>query len=109
MKVRCFSVRLASLDRISLKAYKAVAFDGSSAIIPVSQVYGEDYDVLKSDAYWISAWILDKVELQHSTKKVAYFDKETKERLGIIVQKHSPLPANPVAGNEINELRRYPC
>ena len=38
MKVLCYSVRLSSLTSISEKAYKAVAFDGSEAIIPKSQV-----------------------------------------------------------------------
>lgn len=58
MKVLCYSVRLSSLTSISEKAYKAVAFDGSEAIIPKSQVLGQDYDVSKSEAYWISEWIL---------------------------------------------------
>ena len=40
MKVLCYSVRLSSLTSISEKAYKAVAFDGSEAIIPKSQVLG---------------------------------------------------------------------
>lgn len=40
MKVLCYSVRLSSLTSISEKAYKAVAFDGSEAIIPKSQVSG---------------------------------------------------------------------
>ena len=105
MRVKCYSVRLASLDAISDKACKAVAFDGSTAIIPMSQIYGQDFQSVKSEAWWISAWILDRVELQHSTKKVAYFDKDTKEKLDIIVQKHSPLPANPLVDNEIAELR----
>lgn len=58
MKVLCYSVRLSSLTSISEKAYKAVAFDGSEAIIPKSQVLGQDYDVSKSEAYWISEWII---------------------------------------------------
>ena len=41
MKVLCYSVRLSSLTSISEKAYKAVAFDGSEAIIPKSQVLGQ--------------------------------------------------------------------
>lgn len=106
MKVKCYSVRLASLDAISDKACKAVAFDGSEAVIPVSQIYGQDFQSVKSEAWWISAWILDKVELQHSTKKVAYFDKDTKEKLDIIIQKHMPTKANPVADNTIKELIR---
>ena len=42
MKVLCYSVRLSSLTSISEKAYKAVAFDGSEAIIQKSQVLGQD-------------------------------------------------------------------
>ena len=41
MKVLSYSVRLSSLTSISEKAYKAVAFDGSEAIIPKSQVLGQ--------------------------------------------------------------------
>ena len=41
MKVLCYSVRLSSLTSISEKAYKAVAFDGSEAIIPKSQALGQ--------------------------------------------------------------------
>lgn len=74
MKVKCYSVRLKSLVDISEKAFKATAFDGSEAIIPKSQVFGPDYESQKSDAWWISAWILEKKELQYSTKKVAFYD-----------------------------------
>lgn len=75
-KVKCYSVRLESLTEISEKAYKAVAFDGSTAIIPKSQVFGEDYEVQKSDAYWISEWILQQKSLQYSRKKVQWFSKD---------------------------------
>ena len=69
MKTKCYSVRLESLVRISDKAYKATCFDGSSDIIPASLVFGADLDVQKSDAYWISAWILERKSLQYSAKK----------------------------------------
>ena len=106
MKVKCYSVRLASLERISPLAYKAVAFDGSSAIIPASQVYGQDYEVMKSDAWWISAWILEKKNLQYSRKKSAAFDKETRRRLPeIIIEKHHPDYVQPVKDNTITDLR----
>lgn len=72
-KTKCYSVRLESLTSISEKAYKAVAFDGSSAILPKSQVFGPDYEVQKSDAYWISAWILEQKDIQYSSKKVRWF------------------------------------
>jgi 1-aminocyclopropane-1-carboxylate deaminase/D-cysteine desulfhydrase-like pyridoxal-dependent ACC family enzyme len=58
MKIKCYSVRLKELRSISSKALLAIAHDGSSDVIPKSQVYGPDYDVRKSEAYWISAWIM---------------------------------------------------
>ena len=91
MKVKCLSVRLQSLTAISAKAYKAVAFDGSEAIIPMSQVYGPDFDVAKSDAWWISDWILQQKPIQYSHKKEAWFDSETKRMLPTYtVEKHKP-------------------
>ena len=72
-EIKCYSVRLESLTSISEKAYKATAFDGSFAILPKSQVFGQDYEVQKSDAYWISAWILGQKKLQYSSKKVQWF------------------------------------
>lgn len=73
---KCISVRLQALISISDKCYKALAFDGSEALIPKSQVYGQDYDVQKSEAYWISEWILSKVDLQYSPKKWTMFTKD---------------------------------
>lgn len=74
-RIKCYSVRLKSLISISDKAYKATAFDGSTAIIPKSQVFDSDNEVLKTDAYWISAFILEKEDrnLQYSDKKIKWF------------------------------------
>lgn len=106
MRVKCYSVRLASLEPISRLAYKAVAFDGSSDIIPASQVFGQDYEVSKSDAWWISAWILEKKSLQYSRKKSANFDKETRRMIPeIIIEKHYPDHVRPVSDNIIPDLR----
>lgn len=69
-KIKCYSVRLMSLIPTSSgKAYKATAFDGSFDFIPASLFFGQDYDVSKSYAYWISAWILEQKSIQYSTKK----------------------------------------
>lgn len=107
MRTECVSVRLESLVSISEKAYKAVAFDGSEAIIPKSQVFGRDYDVIKSEAWWISAWILEKKELQYSDKKRAWFDNESRERLpDIIVEKHTPERKNVKRNNIISTLKK---
>lgn len=70
---KCYSVRLASLTSISEKAYKAVGFDGSECILPKSQVFGTDYEVQKSDAYWIAAWILEQKDIQYSSKKEGWY------------------------------------
>lgn len=97
MKVLCVSVRLAALTSISDKAYKAEGFDGSSDIIPKSQVFGRDYEVAKSDAFWISEWIMRQKSLQFSHKKKAWFDKETRKMLPTYkVEKHTPNKRNPV-------------
>lgn len=91
MKTLCYSVRLESLTSISDKCYKATGFDGSEALIPKQFVYGRDYDVTKSEAYWISEWILSKKDLQYSGKKEAYFDSETGKRLPTYTfEKHVP-------------------
>lgn len=76
-KYKCYSVRLEMLEDYSEKSYKAHAFDGSTAFIPKSAVFGQDFDVQKSDAYWIAAWVLDKddCKLQYSSKKVKWFER----------------------------------
>lgn len=71
-KVKCYSVRLESLISISDKCFLARGFDGSEDLIPKSQVFGQDYDVTKSDAYYISAWILSKKKITYSIKKERY-------------------------------------
>lgn len=107
MKTKCYSVRLQSLVSISDKAYKATAFDGSSDIIPASQVFGHDYDVQKSDAYWISAWILDKKSLQYSTKKEAWFDSESGRMLPTYtVERHKPTKIKKTEVEPIKELQK---
>lgn len=103
MRTECYSVRLQSLVKISPKCYKATAFDGSEALIPASQVYGQDHDVQKSDAYWISKWILGQKSLQYSSKKVAFFDSNTGKRLpNVKIEVHTPDPieAKPIQVDE---------
>jgi hypothetical protein len=107
MKTKCYSVRLSSLTSISEKAYKATAFDGSEAIIPKSQVFGEEYEVSKSESYWISAWILEQKQLQYSSKKEAWFDKETGRMLPTYtVEKHQPKLVEPKNDNSIKRLKK---
>ena len=106
MRTLCYSVRLESLVRISDKAFKATAFDGSSDIIPASQVFGRDYEVMKSDAYWISAWILEKKSIQYSGKNQAWFDENGKMMPTYTIERHTPEKKEAVTSNEINDLKR---
>lgn len=106
MKTLCYSVRLERLVQISDKAYKATTFDGSQDIIPASQVFGRDYDVTKSDAYWISAWILGKKSIQHSNKKQAWFDENRHQLPTFTVERHTPKKQEPKENNIINDLKR---
>lgn len=107
MKVKCYSVRLKSMTSISPACYKAKGFDGSEALIPASQVYGQDYDVSKSEAWWISAWILEKKSLQYSSKKEAWFDSDSGKMLPTFtITHHTPTPVAPVSSNAIPELKK---
>lgn len=107
MRVKCYSVRLESLVSISDKAYKATSFDGSTDIIPKSQVFGRDWDVTKSEAWWISAWILEKKSLQYSQKKAAEFDSETSKMLPTVtVERHRPDKMGIVLDNIIQDLKK---
>lgn len=107
MKTKCYSVRLESMTPISPKCYKAIAFDGSEALIPASQYFGQDYAVTKSEAHWISAWILEKKDLQYSGKKEAWFDTDTGKMLPTYtVTKHTPKKVNPIESNEIDSLKK---
>lgn len=96
MKTKCYSVRLQNLVSISDRAYRATAFDGSTAIIPKSQVYGPDETVHKSEAWWIAAWILEKKNLQYSLKKAAMMDKSGVPHPIITVEKHIPEKKEPI-------------
>ncbi len=107
MKTKCYSVRLESLVSISDKAYKATAFDGSTAIIPKSQVFRNDYEVQKSEAYWISSWILGQKDIQYSTKKEAWFDSDTGDMLPTYkVEHHIPKEKEKENIHIIKELER---
>lgn len=106
MRTLCYSVRLKEFERISDKAYKAVSFDGKEAIIPASQVFGQDGGVQKSQAIWISAWILEKKDIQYSTKKSGWFDENGKQYPNFKIEKHVPVKINKVDNNDITELER---
>ncbi len=94
MKTHCYSVRLESLISISDKCFLAKAFDGSEALIPKSMVFGQDSSVNKSEAYWISSWILKQKSIQYSTKKEAWFNENGKQLPNYNMKVNVPEPIN---------------
>lgn len=91
MRIKCYSVRLESIVSISDKCFIVSSYDGRQSLIPKSQYYGEDPEVKKDNAHFISAWILEKVDIQYSGKKERWFDSATKKMLPTYkVEKHVP-------------------
>lgn len=110
MKTKAVSVRLQSLSlNRSGISYTATDFNGNADIIPASQVFGLDYEVQKSEAYWISEWILSKKNLTYSDKKIAWFNQETKilePNIAIKIEKHIPERKEPITINPDANLIR---
>lgn len=88
-RTKCISVRLEALVSISDKAYKAYDFNGNTDIIPKSQVFGRDWDVQKSESYWIAEWILEQKSIT-SGKKEAWFNENGEMLPTITVTHHTP-------------------
>jgi hypothetical protein len=108
-KTRVYSVRLKNLTQITPKCHKAIDWQGNEYLIPDSQYFGRDYDVIKSDAFWIAAWIIDKEDcgLMVSTKKEGWYNPNT----GIvnppmIVHHHIPERIEPKQNNTIQRLKK---
>lgn len=106
MKTLCISVRLSSLTQISLKAFLVRSFDGREDIIPKSCIFGRDYDVVKSEAYWIAAWILPKKNIQYSDKKQCWFNESGMMLPTYKVEHHKPKEIKPLTDNTITDLAK---
>jgi hypothetical protein len=92
-KLFCTSIKLQALIRITDKCYKAIAFDGSEALFPVSQVVCEDLE--NENAWWVTDWILQQKTIQHSKKRQAWIDTDTLDirvYYPTIVEHHVPTP-----------------
>lgn len=106
-----YSVRVRSYYEISPKATLITCFDGSEDIIPNSQIAGNDYDVSKSDALWISEWILKQKKLQYTDKKSRNFYKSNGSWImcnfeTVEAVKHVPDIIENIDVSPINELKR---
>lgn len=110
-KIKVVSVRLKTLTEISPKCYKATDWQGNSTLIPKSQVFGQDYDVQKSDAYWISEWFARKedFDLMISLKKIGWYNPNSvniEPNYEIIIEHHTPEKIDPVENNTIQKLKK---
>jgi hypothetical protein len=105
-KTLCISVKVESLIPISDKAYKVRSFDGSEDILPKSCVFGQDYEVQKSEAYWVASWILGKKNILYSNKKQRWFDESGKMLPTVTYERHTPTKEKPVNDNTISDLKR---
>lgn len=109
-KTKVLSVRLQSLTSISEKCYKAKSFDGSECLVPKSVVFGMDYEVQKSDAYWIAEWFMMKPEttLQYGSKQ-GWYNPNTgrvEPPIQFIVEKHKPEVLTAVEPKLVEALNR---
>lgn len=110
-KIKCYSVRLKNLTQITSKCWKAEDWEKNTYLIPDSQYFGRDYEVKKSDAYWISCFIIDKKDcfLQVSVKKIGWYNLKTKiiePPFDIEITHYTPEKINPVENNTIKDLKK---
>lgn len=110
-KTKCYSVRLKNLTQISPKCHKAEDWQGNTFLIPDSQYFGKDYDVSKSDAYWIASWLIDKDDcpLVVSNKKEGWYNPKkgiVEPPIDITIEHHTPEKINPLPNNTIKRLKK---
>lgn len=72
---KCFSVAVKDCQRISANCFRVVTYDGSEALVPVSQVYGTD--PLKPGNMLLTSWILERKNLQYSSKTPIWVDEHS--------------------------------
>lgn len=89
-KIKAYSVRVKSIKDVSDKAVLIESFDGRKDIFPNSQIFANDYDVEKSIAIWVAAWILEKKDIQFSRKKIAWFNELGEMLPRYQIKKHVP-------------------
>jgi hypothetical protein len=108
-KTKVYSVKVKEFVAVSDKAVRLVGFDGSSDIFPLSCIFGMDCDREKTRSLWVAAWILEKKELQYSTKKPGWFNPATdivEPNISVTVEKHVPVKVEPVNTQPHAELTK---
>ena len=103
-KIKVISVRLKSFEPISDKCFKAIDFNGNEELIPASQFYGSDNEITKSEAVWLSEWILKQKNITFSDKKSAWIIDGKLKKVSISV--HVPKKIEPQSPNIDDSLLR---
>lgn len=96
------SVKVKEAKRITEKAWLLQTWDGREDIVPASQIEGWDTE----NALWVSEWILEKKDLQWSSKRKAFKTKDGRMVLADCIRKHTPEKITNFGSNEIDELKR---
>ncbi len=92
--MKCYLVKLKEFEQISPKCYKAVDYAGNEALIPASQFCGYS----GSNGVYLTAWILERKNLQYSTKKpVDILDGGVNDDV-VTIRKHTPEKLDPEKG-----------
>lgn len=108
-KTKVYSVKVKEVVSVSDRAVRLVGFDGKDDIFPTSCIFGEDYDREKTPSLWVAAWILEKKQLQYSTKKAGWFNPATnmvEPTISVTVEKHVPAKIEPVKNTTHAELTK---
>lgn len=106
-QIKCILVKLSEIADISQLAIKVKDFNGNTAIIPKSQVFGyeggDDYE-----ACWVSEWILKQKHITFSHKHEAWFNTSTRKLSSQSkrVTHCTPAKLDPVESNLIESLKR---
>ena len=68
-----------------------------------------DYEVSKSEAWWIASWILEQKSLQYSDKKEGWYNPATGRVEPVchtVVEKHIPVKMDPIKSQADASLTR---
>ena len=96
------SVKVKEAKKVTEKAWLLRMWDGREDIVPASQIEGWDGE----NSLWVSEWILEKKNLQWSSKRKAFKSKDGRMVLADSIRKHTPERVTNFGSNEINELKR---
>ena len=106
-QIKCILVKLSEIADISPLAIKVKDFNGNTAIIPKSQVFGYE-EGNGYEACWVSEWIVKQKHITFSHKHEAWFNTGTRKLSSQqkTVTHYKPAAIAPVESNLIESLKR---